>query len=287
VPSNGSEARPDAAIGYSRVDAQPDAALLIKGMEATARWPAARQLRAWERRQLALKPGERLLDVGCGLGDVAITLASDVAPAGSVVAIDASESMLEVARRRAAQANTSVEFQVGDAQALPFEDGSFEACRSERALQWVPDAKQSFAEMIRVVRPGGRVSVIETDWRTLVFDLPDRDAVAALSAAMSALRGPALDVGGRLLNLGRDLGLHGLEITGAVHVWTRWDPDTEIAPPGLFPIRLVISQMVELGHLAEPMADRFIADIEDAARRDRLCVSLSMVAICGRRPRGR
>jgi ubiquinone/menaquinone biosynthesis C-methylase UbiE len=141
VPDNGPAERPDAEIGYSRVDVQPDTALLIKGMEATAEWPAVRQLRAWERTHLALQAGERLLDIGCGVGDVAIALATDVAPSGSVIAIDASEAMLGVGRQRAAEAAVSVDFRIGDAESLSLHDGSVDACRCERELECVPTAE--------------------------------------------------------------------------------------------------------------------------------------------------
>jgi SAM-dependent methyltransferase len=284
VPNNGPAERPDAEIGYSRVDVQPDTALLIKGMEATAEWPAVRQLRAWERTHLALQAGERLLDVGCGFGDVAIALAADVAPSGAVIAIDASEAMLSAGRQRAAEADVSVDFRIGDAGALPLPDGSVDACRCERALQWVPNPDRALAEMLRVLRPGGRLSVIETDWRSLLFDLPDRAAADAVSRAFLALRGPAFDLGGRILNLARELGLEAIDVTGAVHVWTRWNPDTEIAPPGLFPIRTIVDQLVELGYLDDDMAERFVINVENTARRDRLCVSLCMLGVFGHRP---
>jgi SAM-dependent methyltransferase len=257
---------------------------LIKGMEATAQWPAVRQLRAWERTRLALQAGERLLDVGCGFGDVAIALAADVTPTGSVIAIDASEAMLRVGRQRAAEAAASVDFRIGDAEALPLPDGSVDACRCERALQWVPNADRALAEMLRVLRPGGRLSVIETDWRSLLFDLPDRAATDAVGGAIWALRGPAFDLGGRILNLARELGLEAINVTGAVHVWTRWNPDTEVAPSGLFPIRTIVDQLVELDYLAADMAERFVVSVEDAARRDRLCISLCMLAVSGHRP---
>ena len=95
------EDAPDLAKGFTAVDAQPDATPLIAAMDATATFPAVRQLRAHERERLALRPGDRLLDVGCGLGDVAMALAPEVAPGGEVVGVDASEAMLDVARRRA------------------------------------------------------------------------------------------------------------------------------------------------------------------------------------------
>ena len=284
MPRNGPADRPNSEIGYSRVDVQPDTALLIEGMEATAQWPAVRHLRAWERTRLALQAGERLLDVGCGFGDVAIALAADVAPTGSVIAIDASEAMLSAGRQRAAEAAGSVDFRIGDAEALPLPDGSVDACRCERALQWVPNVDQALAEMLRVLRPGGRLSVIETDWRSLLFDLPDRAATDAVARAIWSLRGPAFDLGGRILNLARELGLEAIDVTGAVHVWTRWNPDTEIAPAGLFPIRTIVDQLVELDYLAADTAERFVVSVEDAARRDRLCISLCMLAVYGHRP---
>jgi SAM-dependent methyltransferase len=270
-------------IGYSGVDVQPDARPLIEMMEATARWPAVHELRAWERRRLGLRPGQRLLDVGCGLGDVAIALAEDVGPSGSVVGVDASETMLAVARERSAPVGTSIDFRLGDAQALAFGDGSMDACRSERALQWVPDARRGLAEMVRVLRPGGRLSVIETDWRTLTVDVPDGDAVDAFVRAAAVLRGPGFDLGGRVLNLARDAGVADLEVVGAAHVWSRWNPDTESTPPGLFPLQPTVDQLVERGLLSRPMGTRFTASLADAARRDRLSIAVTMFAVSGHR----
>jgi hypothetical protein len=102
--------------------------------------------------------------------------------------------------------------------------------------------------------------------------------------AFWALRGPAFDLGGRILNLAREFGLEAIDVTGAVHVWTRWNPDTEVAPSGLFPIRTIVDQLVELDYLAADMAERFVVSVEDAARRDRLCISLCMLAVYGHRP---
>jgi ubiquinone/menaquinone biosynthesis C-methylase UbiE len=284
MAKGGADDVPDIAAGFTRVDAQPDTSVLVAGMDATARWPAVKQLRAWERTHLALGPGDRLLDVGCGPGDVAVELAADVGPAGSVLGVDASEAMISVARRRAAAAGARVEFRVADAQSLPVADGQMDACRSERMLQWVPDTDRAAGELVRILRPGGRLVVTDTDWRSLAFDASDAQDFDAVTLAIRALRGPGYGIGGRLLNLCRGLGLVGVACTAATHVWTEWDPDVEAAPSGFFPIRAAVVQLVDLGLLNRDIAHRFVAGIEDAARQGRFCMSLTMFAVFGRTP---
>ena len=88
------------ALGYRNVDEDRNVEVLIATMEATSRWQATTNLRHWEREKLRLGRGERLIDVGCGLGEAARELAQDLGPDGEVVAIDASTAMLEVARNR-------------------------------------------------------------------------------------------------------------------------------------------------------------------------------------------
>jgi ubiquinone/menaquinone biosynthesis C-methylase UbiE len=141
-------------LGYRRVDEDPNLAVLVATMDATARWAATRELRAWERTQLQLRKGERLLDVGCGLGEASLALAEDLGTAGEVVGIDASTAMLTVARERSRAVPCHVRFSVGTALALEEPNRSFDVARSERTLQWVADPQAAVNEMARVLRPG-------------------------------------------------------------------------------------------------------------------------------------
>ncbi|MGQ0774045.1 MAG: methyltransferase domain-containing protein [Pseudonocardiales bacterium] len=100
-------------------------------------------------------PGQRLLDVACGTGIVARTAASLVEPEGKIVGCDLNEAMLTVARR----VGPDIEFQHGDAAALPFPDGSFDIALCQLALMFFPDRHAALTEMGRVVRPGGTVAV--------------------------------------------------------------------------------------------------------------------------------
>ncbi len=117
----------------------------------------------WRRRaaDLAeLSPGGRALDVATGTGDLALELAGRVAPGGEVVGIDFAEKMLELARVKAA-AHPGVRFEAGNALALDFPDDAFDAATVGFGARNFSDLGRGLAEMTRVVRPGGRVVVLE------------------------------------------------------------------------------------------------------------------------------
>src|SRR6185503_17693906 len=109
-------------------------------------------------------------------------------------------------------------------------------------------------------------SLIDTDWRTFTADLPAGAGAEVVSAAMLQVRGDGALAGGRLLNLCRDAGLHDLRSTGAVHIWTSWDPDREAGPAGLFPLRDIVPQLAALGALDAEVGHRFVDAMVDAAR---------------------
>ena len=115
---------------------------------------------SWRRRaaDLArLAPGDRALDVATGTGDLAVELASRVGPDGTVVGCDFSDSMLEQARAKAPQ----LEWEWANALELPYPDASFDAATVGFGARNFSDLDRGLAEMARVVRPGGRVVVLE------------------------------------------------------------------------------------------------------------------------------
>jgi len=113
--------------------------------------------RALAVRASGVGPGDAALDVCCGTGDLAIELLDAVSTRGRVVGLDFSQAMLDAARRKSSQ----VEWVRGDALALPFPDGEFAAATIGFGMRNLADPLRGFAELARVVRPGGRVVCLE------------------------------------------------------------------------------------------------------------------------------
>src|SRR5580765_4970303 len=131
--------------------------------------PAIVEQRARTRAALALRAGERGLDIGCGPGFLLCELAEQADT--SLVGIDASADMVEAARRRAEQNGFSKRIQasIGDATHLDFPSASFDFVTAVQVYLYVKDIGRALAEAARVLRPGGRLVIVDTDWESCVW----------------------------------------------------------------------------------------------------------------------
>jgi ubiquinone/menaquinone biosynthesis C-methylase UbiE len=121
------------------------------------------------------RPGQRLLDIGCGPGTDTLRLAAAVAPGGSVMGVDIDPEMVALAAQRAHRSPESalVRHAVANAACLPYRSGSFDACRCERVLQHVADPRTILAEIARVTRVGGIIAAADSDWASLSIHADD------------------------------------------------------------------------------------------------------------------
>src|SRR3954462_2156294 len=151
-----------------------------------------------------LRPGDRALDVATGTGDLAVELVRRVAPGGEVIGSDFSQGMLERARTKAPE----LTWEWGNALELPYPDDSFDAATVGFGARNFSDLERGLAEMSRVVRPGGRVVVLEITtptrpplstffrgWFDLLAPAPgrlagDSDAYSSLPSSVRRFPGP-------------------------------------------------------------------------------------------------
>jgi ubiquinone/menaquinone biosynthesis C-methylase UbiE len=126
--------------------------------------------------------GERVLDIGSGPGYLLASVADAVGPSGAVHGLDPSAPMNALARTRTA-GRPWVHIDEGDAVALPYPDGMFDAAVSTQVYEYVADIPEALAELRRVLRPGGRALVLDTDWDSLVWHTRDRELHQRVIAA--------------------------------------------------------------------------------------------------------
>jgi arsenite methyltransferase len=121
---------------------------------------------------LQLQSGERVLDIGTGPGFLASEMADAVGPEGHIVAIDMSDPMLAMARKRCAN-QPWVALQTGTAAELPVGGAAFDVAVSVQVYEYLADVTTALAEMYRVLRPGGRGVVVSTDWDAIAWHASD------------------------------------------------------------------------------------------------------------------
>jgi SAM-dependent methyltransferase len=131
---------------------------------------------------LAARPGERLLDIGSGPGFLVASLADAVGPSGAVHGVDSSTPMNTIARDLTRD-RPWVTIDEGDALALPYPPRTFDAAVSTQVYEYVADISAAVAELHRVLRPGGRALILDTDWDSVVWHTADRELHRRIMAA--------------------------------------------------------------------------------------------------------
>ena len=170
------------------------------------------------------QPGKCLLDAGCGIGDDVRALAQIVGPQGRVVGIDKSQTLLDIARKGSEGVDLSGEFVLGDVSCLDIADSSFDGCRAERVLQHCDNPEQVLSEMVRVVRPGGCVVVVDVDYDSMITSLTNHALARKLTQAKCDVVRNGW-IGRQLPGLFRRCGLADIRVFPTVLYYTDFDPE--------------------------------------------------------------
>ncbi|MFB7501494.1 methyltransferase domain-containing protein [Streptomyces sp. NPDC056161] len=236
--------------------------------------PGVRRLRAWAHEALAVKGGERALDVGAGTGSQTRELAAAVGPEGLALGVEPNPGLRAVAEARSAESRAR--FTHGDALALPVPDASVDVVWCERVLQHLTEPDRAVAEMVRVLRPGGRVALLDTDWATTVLHPGDPETVRAF--ASGALTGAANPYSGRRLvgqvtAAGLVVDDRGCEALFQDHRSVAWPI-----------IRMLGDSAVRRGLLTERQRDAAYTALAEAAERGGLHMSVTMFGVVAHHP---
>jgi arsenite methyltransferase len=134
---------------------------------------------------LRLHIGERVLEVGCGGGFYAYESGQCVGATGRVCALDLSADQIAAAKTRCGELSW-VECQVGDAVKLPYGDAEFDALYGVQVFEYVPNLDDALREIQRVLRPGGRVVILATNWSSLVWHSEEPSRMKRVLTAFAA-----------------------------------------------------------------------------------------------------
>lgn len=246
--------------GFADVDASGRSDALVDYLALVARHVGEFRRQGYE--LMRLRPGDAVLDVGCGAGEVCVELAAIVGATGRVAGVDLSQAMVEAARRTVAASGLSVELGAASVYELPFPDGAFAAVRAERVFQHLDDPEGALREMLRVTKPGGRVLVSDPDHGQAGLALDDpvhRRIYEALQRAMTRM----------IVNPHSGTRLHGMFVRAALRDIAQLVKSFAFDHPQFIQMFFVgerLAAAIAAGEITEQEGADFIAALEERHR---------------------
>jgi ubiquinone/menaquinone biosynthesis C-methylase UbiE len=232
--------------------AVPSAPDHVEYLDAAAATAAGRSYKQRFLDVLDVRPGQVVLDVGCGPGTDLVRLADAVGEAGLVVGIDRDPVMVEHARRRTASCR-NIDVRCGDAHALPWDDACSDRVRTDRVLQHVQDPARALVELRRVLRPGGLAGMAEPDWDTLAIDDVDVETSRAFCRFMAGrVRNPV--IGRQLPRLAAAAGLTVFTVDANVVMFRDFQTAEQVLG-----LRRNVVRAVQAGVLGQSVAEDWLS----------------------------
>lgn len=257
---------------------EDDVAALVRVLDLQQLSPAVQRLRDWSLDRLELGDGESAVDVGCGTGSEVRRIALRVGDSGRATGVDANPRLLEVAAERT-PSHSSARWSLASASDLPFADDSVDALRCERVFQHLEDPQAAADEIARVLRPGGRAVVVDSDWGTFVTVTDEPEIMRRVQEWGWRTQWPNPFAGRHLRAQLRSAGLEVDDDIGSSAL---------VLPPeallGGGPLGRTVESAQDEGVVTADEAARLVSGIEASAQRGDDFVAVTMFAVVARRP---
>lgn len=262
------------------VDRSDDPQARVKYLDAATRRSLDAKIGTYV--MLGIGKGDSVLDVGCGTGDDVRRMAEIVGVSGKAVGLDTSETMIAQARERSEGTDLPVEFVQGSAYELPFEDGSFDACRCERVLQHLDEPLAAIREMMRVVRPGGSVLILDPDFGTGVLDTSHPEIHERMRVFGQTWREAQPGSGWRgrqLWGLAHQAGLEAVVVESLTVTITSYEAANAVAG-----LETRAAGAVNAGAVSQEEADAYLEDLRERDATDRFFTAITGFQVAGTVP---
>ncbi len=249
-------------------------------LEARAQAQDQQQVNSALMEIIAPAPGEQLLEVGCGSGVLCRSMALGVAPHGRITGVDISPSLVRIAKTYAAGADQAdrIQWCSAKAETLPLADASFDGALAARLLLHVSQPEAVLQELVRVVRPGGKLVAMDWDFETVALDHPNRELTRRLLNWRCDHYGGNNWSGRQLWRQMAAAGLSNLKMTPVVSV-AYYENDS--LTPSLFRAAQVAR---DGGGITSEEHDTWVGDLKSDLAAGRFFASIVYFIVSGERP---
>jgi SAM-dependent methyltransferase len=257
----------------------PEKPRLIDVLENRAKDPRVAEVRGRYLDAMKLPRAAAVLDVGCGSGVVARSLAGRQDFNGSIIAIDKDEGLLEAARKLAAEEGVSdlIDFRIGDGHSLELPDASFDGVTAQTAISHMHDPKAVLVEMARVLKDGGALAIFDGDYESRAFSCEDHELARAAEAAWRAMQGHSPRL---IRDLPRLLAATEFEIDEVIPF-----VEFQIGDAGTWPetAERFAPKMVETGLISSDQVKSWVGALKEDAKRGTVFTASNYYAYIARR----